>query len=110
MRRADPVIALGLDAMEGSVVETMLEAGRLPNLAKLRGRGTSAVVHSAPDGFLSMVWPTLFTGQLVGKHGWYFNKLWSPTNQRLQYLDTSWLPVRPFWEDVGSEFRIDGWW
>lgn len=106
MRARHPVIALGLDAMEGSVVEAMLDAGRLPNLAGLRDQGTSAVVHSAPDSFLSMVWPTLFTGQLIGKHGWYFNKLWSPADQRIRYAHPSWLPVHPFWDELDPELRV----
>lgn len=103
--RAGPVIAIGLDAMEGSVVDRMLDAGRLPNLANLRERGTSAAVRSRPAGFLSMVWPTLFTGESIGAHGWYFNKLWSPADQRLRYVDSSWLPVRPFWDELGPDFR-----
>jgi predicted AlkP superfamily phosphohydrolase/phosphomutase len=105
MKRAEPVIAIGLDAVEGSLVDRMLDAGRLPNLAELRERGASAEVRTRPEGFLSMVWPTLFTGSAVGAHGWYFNKLWSPSDQRLRYVDTSWLPTRPFWEDLGPEFR-----
>lgn len=105
MGRRTKVIALGLDAMEGSVVDRMIEAGGLPHLAELRSRGVSAPLRTRPDGFLSMVWPTLFTGQAIGAHGWYFNKLWSPRDQRLRYANPAWLPNRAFWEDLGSEIR-----
>ena len=106
MKPEGPVIALGLDAMEGSLVDRMLERGRLPNLAELRERGAYAEVRSEPPGFLSMVWPTLSTGQTLGAHGCYFNKLWNPSEQRLRYLDPTWLPNRPFWDDLGAAFRV----
>ena len=99
------VVALGLDAMEGSVVDAMVDAGRLPNISRLKAQGASAPLRTLPDGFLSMVWPTLFTGQDVGGHGWYFNKLWNPREQRLRYADTSWLPHRAFWNDLGPDVR-----
>lgn len=105
MSRRFKVIALGLDAMEGSVVDRMIDAGRLPNIATLRGEGVSGPLRTLPDGFLSMVWPTLFMGQDIGGHGWYFNKLWSPDEQRLRYADNSWLPTRAFWEDLGPDVR-----
>ena len=106
MSNPRPVIALGVDAMEGARVEEMLDEGRLPNLTALRERGVHGPIHTHPEGFLSMVWPTLFTGQSLGTHGYYFNKLWSPEEQRLRYVHPSWLPVRPFWDDVGEDFRL----
>lgn len=105
MSRTQPVIALGLDAMEGSVVSRMLEDGRLPNIASLQERGVSGPVRAHPDGFLSMVWPTFFTGQRIGAHGWYFNKLWNADRQRLRHADSSWPPVRPFWDDLEPGVR-----
>jgi predicted AlkP superfamily phosphohydrolase/phosphomutase len=33
------VIVIGLDGLEPSVVETMLERGELPNLARIRAAG-----------------------------------------------------------------------
>jgi len=105
MRPQAPVIALGLDSAEGSVVERLLDEGRLPNLAALRARGVDGRVRAEPDGFLSMVWPTLLTGRSIGAHGWYFNKLWSHEDQRLRYLDASWIPNRAFWDDLGPGFR-----
>lgn len=105
MKDTPPVIALSFDAVELSLVERLLDEGRMPNLAALRERGAMARVSSRPAGFLSMVWPTFFTGQTLGAHGWYFNKLWSSRDQSLRYVDPTWLPIRPFWDDLGEEFR-----
>ncbi len=101
-----PVILLGMDATDGRRVGSMVEAGELPNLAALRARGVSGKIRTRPEGFLSMVWPTFFTGQDLGAHGWYFNKLWNPDRQRLEYVDQDWLPVRPFFEDLDPERRL----
>jgi predicted AlkP superfamily phosphohydrolase/phosphomutase len=52
-----------------------------------------------------MVWPTFFTGEGVGSHAWYFNKLWDGERQTLRYVDNAWLPVRAFWEDLPEGAR-----
>ena len=99
------VIAIGMDAMEAPVVEDLMARGRLPHLAGLRKRGAYGTVASRPPAFLSMVWPTFFTGEGVGSHAWYFNKLWDPRRQSLRYVHESWLPVRAFWEDLPEGSR-----
>ena len=106
MTQRPSVIALGLDAMEGLLVERLLEEGRMPNLARLRERGAYGRLRSRPAPFLSMVWPTFYTGQTLGSHGWYYNKLWSAREQLLRYVDPSWLPVRPFWDDLSGARRV----
>jgi predicted AlkP superfamily phosphohydrolase/phosphomutase len=105
MSTKPPVIALALDAAEGSLVNRLVAEGRMPHLAALREHGVYGDVHNRPDGFLSMVWPTFITGQTLGAHGWYFNKLWSADDQCLRYVDPSWLPIRPFWQDLGPDVR-----
>ncbi|MEX1256052.1 MAG: alkaline phosphatase family protein [Gemmatimonadota bacterium] len=106
MTKRAPVVALGFDAMEGPLVESLVAQGRMPNLSALRARGTRAEVRSRPKGFLSMVWPTFITGQTLGAHGWYFNKPWSRKDQRLRFVDPSWIPIEPFWNDVEKGFRM----
>lgn len=101
-----PVILLGMDATQITLVEEMLERGELPNLAALRELGTWGELRTRPAGFLSMVWPTFFAGQPLGNHGWYFNKLWNPRRQCVQYVDHAWLPIRPFYRDLDPEYRV----
>jgi len=100
-----PVVMIGWDAVEGTLVRRLLEEGRLPNLAALHESGTSGDLETAPRGFLSMVWPTFFEGRSAGDHGWYFNKLWRPEHMRLEYASPEWLPLRPFWLDLDPEVR-----
>ena len=105
-QNSDPVVLIGLDAVEIDVVEELVAAGRMPHLAKLRRRGRYGRLQSPPTCFLSLVWSTFFTSTRLGDHGWYFNKLWNPEKQRIQYLSPDWLPVRPFWEFLDETHRV----
>lgn len=97
-----PVILIGIDAADVAVVEALLAAGQLPNIAALRARGAWARVRNEPPGFLSLVWPSFFNGTRVDQHGWYYGKMWRAANQRLEYADDTWLPQRPFWDELNE--------
>ena len=106
MSDTPPVILIGLDAAEIDVVDRLVADGRMPNLARLRQQGRWGRFQTEPPHFLSLVWSTLFCGSRVGEQGWYFNKIWNPDRQRLQYVDPSWLPVQPFWLSLDPSYRL----
>ncbi|MBA3554510.1 MAG: alkaline phosphatase family protein [Gemmatimonadales bacterium] len=106
MSDSPPVILIGLDATEIDVVERLLAAGRLPNLAKLRQQGRWGRLQTEPPHFLSLVWSTFFCSSRLGDQGWYFNKIWNPDRQRLEYVDPSWLPLQPFWLSLDQSYRL----
>ena len=101
-----PVILIGIDAAEIDVLDRLVAEGRLPNLAKLRGQGRRGRLQTEPPHFLSLVWSTFFCSSRLGDQGWYFNKIWNPDRQCLQYLDPAWLPVQPFWLSLDPSYRI----
>lgn len=102
MTTSRPAVLIGLDAAEVRVIEALMTAGRLPNLAALRAQGAWGRVRNEPLGFLSMVWPSFVNGTRVGQHGWYYGKMWRPEHMRLEYADSSWLAQGPFWEDLAG--------
>ncbi|HEY7481359.1 MAG TPA: alkaline phosphatase family protein [Gemmatimonadales bacterium] len=106
MPEAKPVILIGVDAMEIDVVERLVAAGRMPTVAKLRRQGRWGRLRTEPPHFLSLVWSTFFCSARLGDQGWYFNKIWNPDRQRLQYVDPSWLPLRPFWLSLDQSYRV----
>jgi predicted AlkP superfamily phosphohydrolase/phosphomutase len=106
MSGTPPVILIGLDAAEIEVLEQLLAEGRLPNLAKLRQQGRWGRLQTEPPHFLSLVWSTFFCSNRLGDQGWYFNKIWNPDRQRLQYLDPEWLPLQPFWLSLDPSYRV----
>jgi predicted AlkP superfamily phosphohydrolase/phosphomutase len=103
---AAPVILIGYDATEIDVVERLLAAGRLPNLARLRRQGRWGRLRTEPPHFLSLVWSTFFCSARLGEQGWYFNKIWNPDRQQLEYVDPSWLPLQPFWLSLDQSYRV----
>ena len=106
MSDTPPVILIGLDAAEIDVVERLVADGRMPNLARLRQQGRWGRLQTEPPHFLSLVWSTFFCGTRLGEQGWYFNKIWNPDRQHLQYIDPAWLPVQPFWLSLDPSYRL----
>src|SRR5437764_4307307 len=63
------VIVIGLDGLEPSLVEAMLAAGELPNLAKLVSPGGLARVGTTSPAQTPVAWSTFATGMNPGGHG-----------------------------------------
>ena len=65
------VIILGFDGVEPSVVETMLQKGELPNLAKLKETGCFHRLHTANPPQSPTAWTSFATCKNPGGHGIY---------------------------------------
>lgn len=63
------VIVIGLDGFEPKIMESLLEAGELPNLAKLRARGGYSRVQTTYPAQTPVAWSTFATGVNPGGHG-----------------------------------------
>ena len=68
---APRVIILGFDAVEPSIVDAMLTAGELPNLAKLRDQGTYQRLASSNPPQSPTAWSSFATCLRPGNHGIY---------------------------------------
>ncbi|HEX5416637.1 MAG TPA: alkaline phosphatase family protein, partial [Chloroflexota bacterium] len=71
MDAIDKVIVIGLDGLEPTVVESLIEAGRLPNLAKLRQQGGYSRLRTTYPAQTPVAWSTFSTGVNPGGHGIY---------------------------------------
>jgi len=63
------VIVIGLDGLEPTIVEQMLAAGELSNLAWLRDQGGCARVATTTPAQTPVAWATFATGTNPGGHG-----------------------------------------
>src|SRR5437868_13357567 len=63
------VIVIGLDGLEPTIVEPMLHAGQLPNLAKLGAQGCYSRVQTTYPAQTPVAWSTFATGLNPGAHG-----------------------------------------
>ncbi|MBI5095903.1 MAG: alkaline phosphatase family protein [Candidatus Hydrogenedentes bacterium] len=65
------VVILGFDGMEPSIVDTMLAAGELPNLAALRSAGAYERLHTTYPPQSPAAWSSFATCAPTGDHGIY---------------------------------------
>ncbi len=63
------VIVLGLDGMEPSIIEAMLERGELPHFAQLHDAGTHARMKTTYPAQTPVAWSSFAIGTDPGAHG-----------------------------------------
>ncbi|HLV87879.1 MAG TPA: alkaline phosphatase family protein [Candidatus Sulfotelmatobacter sp.] len=66
---AKKVIVIGLDGLEPSIVETMLERGELPNLSLIRQSGSFTRLQTTYPAQTPVAWASFATGTNPGGHG-----------------------------------------
>ncbi|HXE57978.1 MAG TPA: alkaline phosphatase family protein [Gemmatimonadales bacterium] len=70
-RAISKVIVIGLDGLEPTIVEPMVERGELPALARLRSVGGYSRVRTTYPAQTPVAWSTFATGTNPGGHGIY---------------------------------------
>ena len=69
------LIVVGLDAATFDVIDPLVEAGDLPNLAGLLDRGARGTLRSTTHPLTPLAWTTMVSGVNAGKHGiWDFSE------------------------------------
>ena len=97
-----PLVMIGWDAADWSLVRALVEAGELPALASLIAAGRQGALQSVAEAYAGGVWPTFYTGRAPAWHGIYHSKLWRQEHMRCETASAGWLPERPFWERWGT--------
>ncbi|MFO0953017.1 MAG: alkaline phosphatase family protein [Isosphaeraceae bacterium] len=67
--RVTRVIVVGLDGLEPKIVDAMLQAGELPNLARLAASGGYSRVATTSPAQTPVAWSSFATGTNPGGHG-----------------------------------------
>ncbi len=62
-------IVIGLDGLEPMIVESMLERGELPNLARIRNSGSYSRLKTTYPAQTAVAWSSFATGTNPGGHG-----------------------------------------
>lgn len=63
------VIVIGLDGLEPSIVETLMQRNELPNLARLRAAGSYSRLKTTYPAQTPVAWSSFVTGTNPGGHG-----------------------------------------
>ena len=89
---------VGLDAATFDVIDPMIEAGELPNLAALFGSGGRGVLRSTTHPLTTQAWTTMLTGVNAGRHGmWDFYERVA-TGYRLRMVNGSYRRAPAVWD------------
>ena len=99
-----PVVAIGLDATDPLLLERWMDAGHLPNLERLRRRGSYGRLTTFPYCRAEASNTTFLTGCRPDKHGY-----WSPfryhPDYRAEQTPYSFADFQPFY-GVGTAHRV----
>ena len=63
------VVALGLDGLAPSIIESMMSRGELPNFATLQSLGSYRRLQTTYPAQTPVAWSTFVTGTNPGGHG-----------------------------------------
>ncbi len=102
-RRNAPVLMIGIDAAEATLVEQWTADGTLPNLAKLRERGGYGQLASTADWLAGTPWPSFYTSSWPSDHGFCNYLQWRPNLMAHHRPNDLWLPLRPFWRELDPQ-------
>jgi predicted AlkP superfamily phosphohydrolase/phosphomutase len=81
-------VILGFDGMDPELADRFMNEGNLPNLAKLRGKGTFCKLRTTFPAISPVAWSTFMTGVNPGKHNIY-DFLARDTSNYLPFLSSA---------------------
>ena len=89
------VLVLGFDGMDYGLTRKMIEAGELPNLARLERQGSSAPLQTSVPPLSPVAWSDFVTGLDAGGHG-IFDFIHRDPATMEPYLSTSRIETSTF--------------
>ncbi len=106
METKHPVLLIGFDGADWNLIAKLCRQGKMPALQSVIDQGCAGPLAGPANTFAGGVWPTMYSGKEVAWHGIYHNKLWRHTAMRCEIAADSWLPEKPFWENLPPAKRI----
>jgi len=99
------VVLIGVDGMDWKVAGPLMDAGRMPNLARIVKRGVRADLRAlAPDDKVRSSWICIAAGRVVRAH----ESLPPMAPDGSRNPGTRTWGARPFWDVLGDEGRTAG--
>jgi predicted AlkP superfamily phosphohydrolase/phosphomutase len=103
---SNKILAIGLDAAEPSLIEKWMNDGSLKNLAALRAKGSFGKLATSADWLAGSPWPTFYTSQLPGKHGFYHYMQWKSDKMDYERPNPEWIPLNPFFRNLDNNLKV----
>jgi Flp pilus assembly protein TadD len=106
------LLIVGVDGGDWANLQPLMDAGRLPNFARLKREGTTGVLRSEEPMLSPLLWTTMATGRLPEEHGILdFFVVDAKTGTRVPVGRQN-RQVDAFWNmlgDAGRSVSIVGW-
>lgn len=105
-----PIVLIGIDGAEPTLVNRWMREGCMPVLADLHSRGVAGEVQTLPGMGDGATWPTIVTGMNPARHGRYYRRqLESGTYREYKFDTDTHMKQAPFWNilsDAGCQLAI----
>ena len=98
------IAVVQFDAASAALLAKLEGAGRLPNLAALRRRGTTLAMETPAEHFPASAYQDLYRGVEVGEHGLFYPFQWAAGDQRVRLAAQFEAPT-PIWDRLGRAGR-----
>jgi len=106
------VVLLGLDGADWLVLDPLIEAGKVPTLARLRSRGRTGTLLATPPLLSPILWTTIATGRSPEDHRILDFMVDLPTGGQVPVPSTE-RRVSALWNlfsAAGRTVGVVGWW
>jgi Tfp pilus assembly protein PilF/predicted AlkP superfamily phosphohydrolase/phosphomutase len=107
------VILIGLDGADWNIIDPLIQAGRLPNLARLAHRGSRGRLHSITPMLSPVVWTSIATGVLPSRHGIVDFLASTGRDGDKQPVTSTLRKTKALWNilsEQGLSVGVAGWW
>jgi hypothetical protein len=92
--RASPrIIVFGLDGLSWRILDPLLKAGRLPNIAALMRGGGAGTLLSIKPTLSPVVWTTIASGHQPADHG-----IWDFVDDKRRLVNSTQVRTKRIWE------------
>jgi len=107
------VLLIGWDAADWKVIRPLIDAGEMPNIARLVRTGASASIATLQPSFSPMLWTSIATGKRPFDHGIHGFSEPRPDGRDIQRISNLSRKCKAVWNILGqSGLRsiVVGWW
>jgi tetratricopeptide (TPR) repeat protein len=107
------VLLIGLDGADWNIIDPLVSAGKLPHLARLIRGGVRARLHTITPMLSPVVWTSIATGMLPGRHGIIDFLATNEADGSRVPVTSSLRKVKAIWNILGEQglrVGVVGWW
>jgi tetratricopeptide (TPR) repeat protein len=111
-QHARKVLLVGWDSADWQVIDPLVRAGHMPQVARLRQEGAVGLLRSLPPYLSPIVWTSIATGKRPHRHGIHGFTEVNPVTRRVQPVSSGSRCCKALWNilsENGVPAHVIGW-